>query len=326
MSFLPNELTQAIEEEISKIEFSFFSEAIKELSILYRKNENIFINSLAQRLAYIGVRLPATYAAIKACLLEIKTLFPDSEILSLLDLGSGPGTALWAATTVYPTINKATLVERDKEFSLIGKKLAQKSSNPLISNTNWLNLDLNSDFLNNENISLYDLVTISYALGEIPSEIQKNVLTQAWKATNNFLLVLEPGTVKGFHNIIAARNFLIDLGANIVAPCPHKETCPMLENDWCHFPARVERSSFHRRAKEGTLSYEDEKFSYIIVSKHLVSSYNSRIIRHPLKRPGHIHLDLCTANSLSRITVSQKNKASYKMARKISWGDTWKDN
>jgi ribosomal protein RSM22 (predicted rRNA methylase) len=100
----------------------------------------------------------------------------------------------------------------------------------------------------------------------------------------------------------------------------------MIENDWCHFSERVERSRFHRRAKEGVLSYEDEKFSYMIASKNLSSTYYPRIIRHPLKRAGHIHLDLCTNEGLARITISQKNKKAYKLARKLSWGETWEEN
>lgn len=326
MSSLPPKLSQAIESEVSKINFSLFSEAIKELSLLYRKNEKIFITSLEQRLAYIGVRLPATYCAILSSFLEIKKHFPDIEISSLLDLGSGPGTTLWAALSIWPQISKITLVEQDRDFIALGKKLATNLTSPTINSLEWLNLDLSLIPNDKENFSKHDLVIMSYSLGEMDSLTQKKVLSHAWQATQNILVIIEPGTVKGFNNILLARDSLILLGANIIAPCPHKEKCPVLENDWCHFSVRVERSSFHRRAKAGTLSYEDEKFSYVIASKQLSDNFYSRIIRHPLKRPKHIHLDLCTSDGLSRVTLSQKNKEAYKLARKASWGDIWEKN
>lgn len=319
MSSLPYQLSQAIEQEVSKIDFSVFSQAINTLSLRYRSHEKIFITSLAERLAYIGVRLPGTYSAIWATLSELKTKFPDIEFSSLLDLGAGPGTTLWAALTVWPEISNITLVERDKETIALGQKLASNSTNPFINSAQWLNLDL----VSKQTFLQHDLVVISYALGEMESITQQNVLLQAWQATKEVLIIIEPGTVKGFNNILLARDFLISSDANILAPCPHKQTCPIAKNDWCHFSERVERSSFHRRAKAGTLSYEDEKFSYIIAAKNVIGNSYPRIIRHPLKRPGHIHLDLCTNNGLSRVTISQKNKKAYKLARKLSWGNTW---
>ena len=57
------------------------------------------------------------------------------------------------------------------------------------------------------------------------------------------------------------KSFALDEGWNIAAPCMHKECA--LKNDYCQFYARVERSSLHKLAKNGTLSYEDEKYFYL---------------------------------------------------------------
>ncbi|KAF0249691.1 MAG: ribosomal small subunit Rsm22 [bacterium] len=142
MTSLPYELSQAIEMEVSKIDLSLFSQALLELSLSYRNNEKVFITSLARRLAYIGVRLPATYSAILSTLLEIKNNSPSTQLTSLLDLGAGPGTTLWAALTAWPEISKVTLVERDREMISLGKTLASNATNPFIHSAQWLNLDL----------------------------------------------------------------------------------------------------------------------------------------------------------------------------------------
>jgi len=312
---LPNELAKAIETELNTIDFSLFSKAIEELSLRYRNSEKVLISSSAHRLAYIGVRLPATYAVIKSALTQLKKVLPNIELASLLDLGAGPGTVAWAALNLFPEINKITLIENDKDMLLLGKKLS--TNNASLKSAEWLNLNLLAEnyFLAN------DLVTISYVLGELPLAERKNLLQKAWQATNKILLLIEPGTPKGFSNILQAREQLINLGANIVAPCPHQKTCPMQENDWCHFSERLPRSSLHRRAKAGYLSYEDEKFSYLIVSKFLVDRPIARIIRHPLKRKGHMQLSLCTNNGLKSLTISA-SKANYKLAKKLDWGDS----
>jgi ribosomal protein RSM22 (predicted rRNA methylase) len=315
---LPQNLSQAIEEEVSKIDFSIFSKASSELSLSYRNNDKLFITSNEQRLAYIGVRLPATYSVIVAVFLELSQCMPELTLESLLDLGAGPGTVMWAVNNIFE-INQITLIEQDKEMIVLGKRLVEKGENPLLSKANWLNLNL----MTQSELPIHDCLIASYALGEMDLASQKKLLLQMWQATKKVMILIEPGTVKGFKNILAARNELIKLGANLIAPCPHKNSCPIAENDWCHFSQRVERSSYHRRAKKGLLSYEDEKFSYLIVSKDLLTQTHPRIIRHPLKRPGHIGLELCTSKGIEKTIVSQKNKAAFKLARKASWGEIW---
>ena len=97
----------------------------------------------------------------------------------------------------------------------------------------------------------------------------------------------------------------------------------MAENDWCHFAARVERTAVHRRAKAGSLSYEDEKYAYLVGAKFECNPADARIVRHPFIQKGHIQLELCSKEGLQRKTVSKKNKAAFRVARKSSWGDAW---
>ena len=74
-------------------------------------------------------------------------------------------------------------------------------------------------------------------------------------------------------------------------------------------------------AKDGALGFEDEKFSYIIVSKESVSPCGPRILRPPQKRKGHVIFSLCTPDGLKNKVVSQKEKEIYKKSKKLDWGD-----
>ena len=93
--------------------------------------------------------------------------------------------------------------------------------------------------------------------------------------------------------------------------------------DWCHFAVRLERSAAHRRLKQGALGYEDEKFSYLAAGRAPVERPAARVVRHPLSRPGHIQLALCTARGLERRTVTKSQKEVYRRARKAEWGSPW---
>ncbi len=93
--------------------------------------------------------------------------------------------------------------------------------------------------------------------------------------------------------------------------------------DWCHFSQRLQRSAEHRRAKGGSLGYEDEKFSYFVAAKAAVELPRARIVRHPLKHKGHVQLVLCTPEGLRRQTVSKSQNEAYREARDARWGDGW---
>jgi ribosomal protein RSM22 (predicted rRNA methylase) len=165
---------------------------------------------------------------------------------------------------------------------------------------------------------------MSYSIGELDSIKQSNLLERCLRSSVQLLIVIEPGTPVGFERIRRIRSELIQRGGFLVAPCPHDSTCPIEKGDWCHFTVRVERSSLHRRLKEGSLGYEDEKFSYVAFAKEKVAFPQSRVLRHPERHSGHIKLKLCTSNnSLDYPIISKKMGELYKHARKTEWGETF---
>jgi ribosomal protein RSM22 (predicted rRNA methylase) len=149
------------------------------------------------------------------------------------------------------------------------------------------------------------------------------VLEGAWAATTAALVVVEPGTPDGYRRVLAARDLLISVGGFVVAPCPHSLACPLAESagDWCHFAVRVARSRAHRVAKDAQLGHEDEKFAYVAVARRPVDPGPPRVLRHPVMRPGHVLLDLCTHDGRRSETVAKSRGAAYRAARKASWGE-----
>ncbi len=317
---LPILLKHAIEHEASLIGLSKLTKVASELSNNYRFRQSSngkLIPTEAHRIAYIATRMPATYAAIRAVLREVKKQLPELAIQTLVDLGAGPGTTAWAAVEVFETLQSILLIERDQELINLGQRLAKKSISQNLLKAQWIVSDLKT-----MSFPSGDAIIASYSLGEISVASARQATKAAWEKTNSFLVIIEPGSVKGFELIRTLRSDLIQMGGHIIAPCPHPNACPMPENDWCHFAERVERSSLHRKLKAGALNYEDEKYSYVAVSKFPIKSSPVRIIRRPQISSGLVKLGLCTIEGINETTFIKRERSRFKIARKSSWGDS----
>lgn len=297
---LPQYILETIEELIAPYQQRELKKARTDLTHKYRSHAAHYMETDQEVLSYLITRLPATYKVACKVFEELEKRYPETLFSSHLDLGSGPGTMALA----FPT-SSTTLVEKDPKLIQIGKKLVQSGT--------WLQADMTKAPL-----TPHDLVTFSYSLGELSNK--KEMLHKAWTACRHSLILIEPGTPKGFQVILEARKTLLELGALIAAPCPHAHTCPY---DWCHFSERLERQKIHKDLKGGTKGYEDEKYSYLIVSRFPPTPFQSRLIAPPEKHSGHIRLKLCTPEGIQDIILSRKDQELYRQAKKMELGDSY---
>src|SRR5947209_15698155 len=125
---LPDNLRNALTEELASVPQKKVAETAAQLSQRYRSGQAAgkqpFVRSGADVLAYAAYRLPATFAAIYAVLTAVQKRRPGWQPRSLLDVGAGPGTAMWAASEVWPELAQVTLLERDEAMMAFGKRLA----------------------------------------------------------------------------------------------------------------------------------------------------------------------------------------------------------
>ena len=320
---LPDSLRLALSHELATMPQKQVAEAAARLSLRYRNRQptstGAFLHSSSDILAYATVRFPATFAAVYAAFAAVQARKPDWQPRTLLDAGAGPGTSMWAANELWPQLAEVTLLEREEAMITLGKHLATHAHSTTLQQAQWQKVDLLSSWSSPP----AELVTASYVLGELEVTKREDLLDKLWSLTTDTLVIIEPGTPVGFSNIRAARQHLIAAGAWVVAPCPHALACPMPANDWCHFAQRISRTQLHRSVKHVDLSYEDEKFSYIAVSRTLSLPIEGRVLRHPQIRPGHISLELCTPQGLTSTLVTRKDKAAFRQARDTHWGDTF---
>lgn len=317
---LPFELKTAIERETSSVH-SGLEAIVAGLSNRYRAGvAGKLFHSHEEMLAYIAYRMPATFAAVSMALRQVKDRLLDWRPQSLLDAGCGPGTVMWAAASIWPSdFQRITLLEREKRMIQLGSRLASSSASSQVRNAHWHHVDLSAEW----HSPPHDLVVASYVIGELTPDRAGRLIDKLWELTAGILLIIEPGTPEGFLRIRQARERLLAAEGRAVAPCPHNGLCPLDANDWCHFAQRVSRSRLHRASKSGTLSYEDEKFSFIAVSRMremAASPITGRVVRHPQVRKGHIYVEACTAGGIEKTVITRKNKEQFREARDLRWG------
>jgi len=316
---LPADLRTALDDALSA-PVADLSAAVAGLITRYRANHpagpEVILERPVDVLAYAAYRMPATYAAVRAALVQVARAAPALDPRSLVDLGGGTGAASWAATDAFTGLRDVVVHDQVPHALELGRRLA--ASRPALHGARW------ERWLAPAPVPGADLVTISYVLGELAEESQQALLAGV-AAGAGAVLVVEPGTPAGFARVRSARQALRDAGLRIVAPCPHEAACPVAAPDWCHFAVRVNRSSLHRRVKGATLGYEDEKFSYVCaVRSPEPAQAVSRVLRHPVKRKGLVQLRLCTPQGQAVDELVAKRAAQrYRAARDIAWGDAW---
>ncbi|HEX6509685.1 MAG TPA: small ribosomal subunit Rsm22 family protein [Chloroflexota bacterium] len=320
---LPTELAAAVERLVAEIPTRELSRATRGLSQRYRGGGETrqFVQSSADVASYLAYRVPATYAASFAAMSAAAHALPEWRPRSFLDVGAGPGTAAWAASAVWPEIEDLTLLERDERMIGVGKTLADEAGIDPLRKARWVE----GDITQTSQPRSADLVVAAYAVGELQPDLLSEYIERLWDAACGIFLLIEPGTPSGFARVRAARTRLIELGGSVAAPCPYEGECPMTGSNWCHFSQRVARSRLHRAVKSGSLSYEDEKFSYCAASRLPVPTRGNRVLRHPRVRPGRIDLELCTPAGLEHRVVTRHDARTWREARHLGWGDTLRD-
>ncbi len=257
--------------------------------------------NLAQAIAYAQARMPATYNVIQYVLEKFKS---KHEIFSeILDVGAGVGTlriALQDYETNYEALEKSDAM----------RKILKKLTNDKIK----IHAE---DFQKFHCERQYQAVFASYFVNE--TKDKNSALKKIFSLAKQYVFIVEPGTPNGYKNIITAKKWANQLGWYPLLPCA-SACCNLNNKDWCHFSIRVPRTKLHTNLKNAVLPYEDEKFCYVIFSKKETEFYNNNIIvKRPIKKSGHVILDVCSKDGVQRIIRTDK------LSKKLRWGDQISD-
>ncbi|MFE4047806.1 small ribosomal subunit Rsm22 family protein [Streptomyces sp. YIM B13518] len=297
------------------------AQAVERLIATYRgatPTEAPILRDRADVAAYAAYRMPATFEAVRSALAAFADAVPGWSPGDHVDVGGGTGAAAWAVSATWDGERPVTVLDWAEPALALGRELA--AANPALRDTRWHRSRIGSALT----VESTDLVTVSYVLNELTAP-DRAALVDAAAAAARSVVIVEPGTPDGYARVIEARDRLVSAGFHVAAPCPHSAACPIAPGtDWCHFSARVSRSSLHRQVKGGSLAYEDEKFSYVAATRLPVAPAPARVVRKPQIRKGQVLLDLCEKDpGLRRTTVTKRHGDLYRAARDTDWGDPW---
>jgi ribosomal protein RSM22 (predicted rRNA methylase) len=309
---LPPALTTAIAALLEGVARKDLVAAAQKQSAGYRKGAtSTAILTPADAAAYAVARMPATTAACAAVFARLAEVMPDFAPASLLDVGAGTGAAGWAAIGAWPDIAAVTMLDHNPALRALARKLAE--GGPLE------HAQIQAGDLGAEKPQA-DLVVASYVLAELPQAAAAATARHLWASGAGVLVLIEPGTPQGFARIREARATLIAEGAHVVAPCTHDNQCPMTGDDWCHFSQRLPRSRDHMLMKGAQVPFEDERYSYVVLTRQLVAK-GARILAPPLETKPGLTFKLCDETGLHSEFVGSRDKDEYRRLRKRAWGD-----
>jgi ribosomal protein RSM22 (predicted rRNA methylase) len=320
MNGLPAWLAGVLQARLNHVSRAALRANAQRLSESYRGGggSNV-IRCEADALAYAVVRMPATYAAVRAALTQAAEIVPDFAPRSLLDIGAGPGTATWAALDAWPSLRQAALIDSNPHLLALAAAFGGSPATPdvaLSSTRSGLAAALGE-------ARPTDVVMASYVLNELAAGTLIGTLDRLWSLTRSLLVIVEPGTPDGSARILACRNALLAQGATIVAPCSHDGRCPLTTGDrWCHFRARLPRSRDHLATKDASVPFEDEKFCYLVAGKSFADvARGRRVLATPKVDKGAVTFTLCAPDIADQRRIARGDKEAYRAAKRLAWGD-----
>lgn len=297
----------------------------QDLHIRYTKHEKErvqrYIRNYGDAIAYLALRFPATYAQISGALAAVQKVIPSWQPKKLLDIGSGPGTGLWATTGIFPTLRRATCIDQDKNFLVLGKTLLFNA--PLSQIVSWEQRDITEGI--EDNGQRYDIVLIANVLNELSNSQRETLLTYAFHLCSGIVLIVEPGTPLGSSIVQAAAEYLSSKGTLLA---PYIDNTLVVSDDyWLHFPQRFKRPEFERRIRQHmrdsnlmASDWENAKYSYVAVGKiPPESTYWGRCVGPVHIQKGYLEVPILTKDHLLQVKVMKRNKEQYTFAKRLQW-------
>ncbi|MGQ9827643.1 MAG: small ribosomal subunit Rsm22 family protein [Roseiflexus sp.] len=321
MIALPADLRNAIAQALDTVPEMRWLNAARVLSEQYRNLRSTdaapVVRTRFDALGYAALLMPATYAQLYGAMRAAAARVPSWQPKTMLDMGSGPGTALWAATGCWQSLRDLTAWEREPMLIALGRDLARVSAHPVLRHTRWVQRNLSIPV---EHGVAFDLVVLGHVLGEIPPEERDAVVSFAWRMTRGMLLIVEPGTPGGFDVVRTARDRLLADGALTIAPCAHNLPCP-LNNDWCHFPKRLRRPEFQRRARGAPSPWEDAKYSYAALARFPPERLIwGRVILEPSFNKACAEVLISSRDGIVHYRALKRDRDAFRWVKHLEWG------
>lgn len=286
-----------------------------------RNSQQRHVSDALDALAYLGLRAPATYAQIWGAAAAVGEIVPHWQPTTLLDLGCGPGSGLWALTELFPSLTQATGIDQSAHFLTLGRQILSASQAALA--VTWQQADLLHHLQQTETV--YDVVLLANVLNELNEQQRATLVTAAFQRCRHLLIIIEPGTPVGSSIVQNAAQQLAPSGT-LLAPYLGNQ---VVQEEWLHFPQRFTRPGFTRRLRQEmrdsalmASDWEEAKYSYVAVGK-LAPEITpwARVIGPVQVTKGCLAVPVLTREQRLMVKVLKRHKQPFAFAKKLRWGE-----
>lgn len=322
---LPQPIQKVITELLAAPNANGWLQRAQALHLRYMQQEQNkqqrHIRDALDALAYLGLRAPATYAQVWGATAAICEIVPNWQPTTLLDLGCGPGSGLWALLDLLPSLTSATCVDQNAHFLALGRQIL--NATPAAVTVTWQQADILPGI--QQTAAAYDVVLLANILNELNEQQRATLITAAFQRCRNLLIIVEPGTPVGSDIIQSAAQQLASSGT-LIAPYLGNQ---FVQEAWLHFPQRFTRPPFTRRLRQtmrdSTLmasDWEEAKYSYIAVGKGApeITPWG-RVIGPVQISKGALEVPVLTQERRLCIKVLKRDKQRFAFAKKLRWGE-----
>jgi len=286
------------------------------------------------RTAYISYYLPINSQKISVPLNDLSrqpgNLLSRAK-LRILDIGSGPGTALLGVIDFFAEQDNHPELECTAVDPLVEN--LKEAETFFIAHRNKMNVcasfkAIRASIEDVENLldECFDIIILSNVLNELFSQderridkrigVLKNILSHILSDAGS-CIIIEPALRETSREMLKVRDGLLMHGFRIFSPCLFGGSCPALTNprDWCHeeIPWRTPDYIKEIDTLIG-LRKDSLKFSYLVLRKDTCSLLDVqdtpafRIVSEPLISKGKLEFYICGPYGRRLITRLDKDK------------------
>lgn len=321
-----------------KDDLKALSEKVARLSLLLtRDREDLpaaYLKDAGLREAYLSYFLPPNLRKIHVPVGELARHpegLLEKDRLRVLDLGSGPGTALLGVLEFFAEQEHRPHLEF-VALDLVAENLkitedlfaSAQSGKALPASLKTIRSSIES--AGQHVTGTFDLIIFSNVLNELfireGRKIEKqcvvleDIMTRLL-ADDGSLIVIEPALRETSRGMLEVRDRLLAEGYRLYAPCFFQGNCPALANprDWCHEDIPWDPPAVIRELDRLTgLRKDSLKFSWLVFRKDRRSAagfYGDdafRVVSEPLVSKGKREFYLCGATGRRLVTRLDKDE------------------
>jgi len=296
-----------------------------------------YLNDAALRKAYQTYFLPPNRAKIQLALTEL-SLHPRKVLrkdrLRILDLGSGPGTAVLGAMDFFSQQDPRPFLEFTAQDQVAEnlKEAARIFSNVQQGYSTLTTVHSTIDKVEGKLKGRYDIIMLSNLLNELyahdAAKLSRRTellahLLRTFLAPDGSCILVEPALQGTSRDLLLVRDALHEQGFTVYAPCLRQGSCPALLNpkDWCHEDIPWEAPPLISALDKLTGLRKDAlKFSYLVLRMDgipLSEVYGAeafRMVSEPLVSKGKVEYYVCGAAGRKLITRLDKDASPQNQA------------